>query len=90
MLVKALIKFRDLKEKKLREIGDDFEVSETRYKEILTKGGKWVKPLNKKLVEVQADYKGFTKDELKKLLDDKDIKYDSKDTKAELIKKLGD
>jgi hypothetical protein len=34
MLVLALKTFRDLKERKLREAGDVFEVTEERYKEI--------------------------------------------------------
>lgn len=45
MLVKALINFNDYKEDVLRRTGDVFEVSEERYKEIIEKGGEWVKVL---------------------------------------------
>ena len=34
MKVKTIVKFKDLKEKKLREAGEEFEVSKERYKEI--------------------------------------------------------
>lgn len=34
MKAKAIVKFRDLKEKKLRQIGEEFEVSKERFKEI--------------------------------------------------------
>lgn len=43
MRVKTIVKFKDLKEKKLREIGEEFEVSKERFKEInSTKYGKLV------------------------------------------------
>lgn len=38
MKVRVLVKFNDLKEKVLREIGDEFIVSKSRYEEILTAG----------------------------------------------------
>ena len=38
MKVKVLVKFNDLKEKVVREIGDEFIVSKSRYEEILTAG----------------------------------------------------
>ncbi|WP_183121933.1 MULTISPECIES: hypothetical protein [Streptococcus] len=34
MKVKTLLRFKDLKEDKIREIGDEFEVTKTRFKEI--------------------------------------------------------
>lgn len=38
MNVKTTVKFRDLKEGIVREVGDVFECTEKRYKEILKKG----------------------------------------------------
>lgn len=38
MKVRVLIKFNDLKEKLVREVGDEFIVSKSRYEEILTAG----------------------------------------------------
>ena len=38
MKVRALIKFKDLKEEKVREIGDEFIVSKARFEEILEVG----------------------------------------------------
>lgn len=38
MKVRVLIKFNDLKENVVREIGDEFIVSKSRYDEILTAG----------------------------------------------------
>ncbi|NLY09371.1 MAG: hypothetical protein GXZ11_05670 [Tissierellia bacterium] len=45
MKVKALIEFFDLKESVLREIGDVFDVSEERFKEILVNGGEWLEEI---------------------------------------------
>lgn len=38
MKVRTKVKFRDLKEDELREVGDEFIVSKDRYKEILEVG----------------------------------------------------
>jgi hypothetical protein len=38
MKVRVLVKFNDLKENVVREIGDEFIVSKSRYDEILTAG----------------------------------------------------
>ncbi len=38
MKVRALIKFKDLKEDKIREIGEEFIISKERYEEILKVG----------------------------------------------------
>lgn len=78
--VKATIQFRDLKENKLRRVGDTFEVSESRYNEILEKGGNWI----------EKDYSDFTVKELKAELDKREIEYSVGDKKADLLKKLGD
>lgn len=84
MRVKAIHEFRDLKENVKRKIGDEFEVSDFRYNEILTKGGKWVE------IVPDKDFKYMTKDEIMARLDEKGIKYSKKETKSELLKKLGD
>lgn len=45
MKVKAIVTFKDLKEKKIRKAGEEFDISEERYEEILKKG-KYVKPMD--------------------------------------------
>lgn len=46
MKVKALVKFKDLKEKKTRKIGEEFEVTKKRFEEInSTKYGKLVEEI---------------------------------------------
>ena len=79
--VKALIQFKDLKEMKLRKIGDVFDVSNERFDEILAKGD-WVE-------EIQ-ELDNLTVKEIKELLDKKEIDYTSDAKKAELIELLGD
>lgn len=79
--VKALIQFKDLKEMKLRKIGDVFDVSNERFDEILAKGD-WVE-------EIQ-ELDNLTVKEIKELLDKKEIDYPSDAKKAELIELLGD
>lgn len=79
--VKALIQFKDLKEMKLRKIGDVFDVSNERFDEILAKGD-WVE-------EIQ-ELENLTVKEIKELLDKKEIDYPSDAKKAELIELLGD
>lgn len=56
MKVRVLVKFNDLKEKVVREIGDEFIVSKSRYEEILTAGD---------LVEEVEEPKEETKEEPK-------------------------
>lgn len=47
MKVKTLIRFRDLKEDKVREVGDTFEVTTKRFEEInSTSFGTMVKQIN--------------------------------------------
>lgn len=79
--VKALIQFKDLKEMKLRKIGDVFDVSNERFDEILAKGD-WIE-------EIQ-ELDNLTVKEIKELLDKKEIDYPSDAKKAELIELLGD
>lgn len=47
MKVKAIVTFKDLKEKKIRKAGQKFDITEERYEEILKKG-KYVEPVEKK------------------------------------------
>lgn len=46
MRVRTINSFYDLKEDVKREVGDEFNVSETRFNEIITKGGNWVEKNN--------------------------------------------
>lgn len=45
MKVKAIVTFKDLREKKIRKAGEEFDISEERYEEILKKG-KYVEPMD--------------------------------------------
>ncbi|CDZ74862.1 Hypothetical protein ING2D1G_0703 [Peptoniphilus sp. ING2-D1G] len=87
MKVKAVIEFFDLKEKKLRGVGDEFEVSNERFSEILTKGGKWIEEV--KEIE-KAEEKELTISEIKSMLDEKGIKYAKGAKKDELLSLLND
>ena len=53
MKVKTIVRFRDLKENKIREIGEEFTVSKERYDEIL-KVGNFVEEV---VEEVKTDKK---------------------------------
>lgn len=67
MKVKTLIKFRDLNEKKIREVGEEFVVSKDRFEEIL-KIGKFVEPIENKIKkeEFKTKLKGPLKEEKSK------------------------
>lgn len=79
MKVKALRNFRDLKEKKNRTIGEVFEVSSDRYKELIaTMHGILVE-------EVKEEVGDLTVAQLKNRLDQMGVKYNSKAKKEELI-----
>lgn len=78
----------DKKEVKIRQIGDIQEVSEERYKEIvstLKKYGEytWVKPVKK-----LPNYEEITVKEIKNLLDTKGVTYDDSLKKKELYELL--
>lgn len=77
MLVKCIYPFFDLKEDIKREIGETFDVTLERYEEILSKGNF----IEKAEEEIQKD---LTKDEIKKLLEEKNIEYNKSATKNEL------
>lgn len=51
MKVIVTSEFYDLKEDKLRKVGETFEVSNARFDEIVKKGGEWVEEAN----EVEKD-----------------------------------
>lgn len=65
MKVRALIKFNDLKEKTVREIGDEFIVSKTRFEEI-TKAGNFVEVVEEVTEETEEDIKKQEKKNIKK------------------------
>ena len=71
MKVRALIRFNDYKENITRNIGDVFEVSEARYKEILEKGGLWVEPIEEP--KVAQNLKNLTRVELEEIAESLDI-----------------
>lgn len=77
MLVKCIYPFFDLKEDTKRDIGETFDVTLERYEEILSKGNF----IEKAEEEIQKD---LTKDEIKKLLKEKNIEYNKSATKNEL------
>lgn len=77
MLVKCIYPFFDLKEDTRRDIGETFDVTLERYEEILSKGNF----IEKAEEEIQKD---LTKEEIKKLLEEKNIEYNKSATKNEL------
>jgi hypothetical protein len=85
MRVRTINSFYDLKEDVKREVGDEFNVSETRFDEIITKGGNWVEKITQ-----EVPLKDLTKNELIKILDERKIEYSKKESKEELLKKLGE
>ncbi len=85
MRVRTINSFYDLKEDVKREVGDEFNVSETRFNEIITKGGNWVEKITQ-----EVPLKDLTKNELIEILDERKIEYSKKESKEELLKKLGE
>lgn len=85
MRVRTINSFYDLKEDVKREVGDEFNVSETRFNEIITKGGNWVEKITQ-----EVPLKDLTKNELIEILDERKIEYSKKSSKEELLKKLGE
>ena len=59
MKVKAIVTFKDLKEKKIRKAGEKFDITEERYEEILKKG-KYVEPMEEKTAETKTARKAKT------------------------------
>lgn len=85
MRVRTINSFYDLKEDVKREVGDEFNVSETRFNEIITKGGNWVEKITQ-----EVPLKDLTKNELIEILGERKIEYSKKESKEELLKKLGE
>lgn len=85
MRVRTINSFYDLKEDVKREVGDEFNVSETRFNEITTKGGNWVEEITQ-----EVPLKDLSKNELIEILDERKIEYSKKESKEELLKKLGE
>ena len=85
MRVRTINSFYDLKEDIKREVGDEFNVSETRFNEIITKGGNWVEEITQ-----EVPLKDLTKNKLIEILDERKIEYSKKESKEELLKKLGE
>lgn len=88
MKIETLRTWFDKKEMIVRQIGDVQEVSEERYKEIVSTlkqygNHTWVKP-----VEELPDYSELTVKEIKTLLDEKEIAYDDSLKKKELYELL--
>lgn len=76
MRVRTINSFYDLKEDVKREVGDEFNVSETRFNEIITKGGNWVEKITQ-----EVPLKDLTKNELIEILDERKIEYSKKESK---------
>lgn len=85
MRVRTINSFYDLKEDVKREVGDEFNVSETRFNEIINKGGNWVEEITQ-----EVPLKDLSKNELIEILDERKIEYSKKESKEELLKKLGE
>lgn len=101
MKVEVLRNFKDLKENKFREVNEVFEATKERVEEInSTPHGALVEEvfvgldlsnsedmtvINGKIVE---NYKALTVNQIKELLDQMGIEYDSKLKKEELIELL--
>lgn len=103
----ANITFKGLKENRIYEVGEEFEMTEDRAKELIanikkdhgvtvvfTPVEEFDEPKNSEDGELQhidepieePDFTTYKVQELKDYLDSVDVEYDSKATKAELIK----
>lgn len=89
MKVTTIVRFKDLKENVMREIGDEFEVSESRFREILDVG-EFVRVIGAEDTTEEVDYSKMTNNELKEILDEKGVDYKKNATKAELIELIGE
>lgn len=103
MKVTTIVKFKDLKENVMREIGDEFEVSEARYREILDVG-EFVEVIGAEDTTEEVEGTDETTDEtteeidlnkltinkLKEILDEKGIEYKKNATKVKLIELIGE
>lgn len=90
----ANITFKGLKENRIYEVGEEFEMTEDRAKELVANIKKdhgvtvVFTPVEEEVDEPieEPDFTTYKVQELKDYLDSVDIEYDSKATKAELIK----
>lgn len=80
----------DKKVNKIRQIGETQEVTEERYKEITEtlkafKNVTWVEPVEEEVTDAEfPEYENITAKEIKALLDEQEIKYNSSDSKQDL------
>lgn len=80
----------DKKVNKIRKIGETQEVTEERYKEITEtlkafKNVTWVEPVEEEVTGAKfPEYDNITAKEIKALLDEQEIKYNSSDSKQDL------
>lgn len=90
----ANITFKGLKENRIYEAGEEFEMTEDRAKEVIANIKKdygvtvVFTPVEEEVDEPieEPDFTTYKVQELKDYLDSVDVEYDSKATKAELIK----
>ncbi|MFW5411580.1 hypothetical protein [Aerococcus urinaeequi] len=90
----ANITFKGLKENRIYEVGEEFEMTENRAKELIANIKKdhgvtvVFTPVEEEIDEPieEPDFTTYKVQELKDHLDSVDIEYDSKATKAGLIK----
>lgn len=90
----ANVTFKGLKENRIYEAGEEFEMTEDRAKELIANIKKdhgltvVFTPVEEEIDEPieEPDFTAYKVQELKDYLDSVDIEYDSKATKAELIK----
>lgn len=80
--------FKDLTHNVMRRPGDTFEVDERRFKS-LTGANAWQVAFVEAVEPEETKHEDMTVQELKLLLDEKGIEYDSKAKKADLIRLLG-
>lgn len=80
----------DKKVNRIRQIGETQEVTEERYKEITEtlkafKNVTWVEPVEEEVTGAEfPEYGNITAKEIRALLDEQEIKYNSSDSKQDL------
>lgn len=80
----------DKKVNRIRQIGETQEVTEERYKEITEtlkafKNATWVYPVEEEVTDAEfPEYGNITAKEIRALLDEQEIKYNSSDSKQDL------
>lgn len=81
MKVKVIREFYDLKEDKLRKVGETFEVSNARFDEIVKNGGTWIEEIN----EVDPEGEEANKTEEAETEEANKEKSEIEDAKAEEV-----